>query len=99
MVCKLNNIYFVAYKNCHTERMIHMTTITIKLSTINDVRNFVNAVTAFDCEADLKSGRYVVDAKSIMGIFSLDLVSPIEMTIHSDDCDELVKKLDAFIVR
>ena len=76
-----------------------MTTITIKLSTINDVRTFVNTVTAFDCEADLKSGRYVVDAKSIMGIFSLDLVSPIEMTIHSDDCENLVKKLEAFIIK
>ena len=75
-----------------------MTTANIKLSTINVVRNFVNTVSKFDAEIDLKSGRYVVDAKSIMGIFSLDLASPIEMTIHSDAPEQILEELKPFIV-
>ncbi len=74
-----------------------MKVINIKLSTIEQVRKFVNTVSAFEGEIDLKSGRYVVDAKSIMGIFSLDLLSPIEMTIHEDDCEALVADLKEFI--
>lgn len=75
-----------------------MKTTNIKLSTIADVRDFVNAVAAFDGEVDLSSGRYVVDGKSIMGIFSLDLLSPIKLTIHSDNEDELLEKIGKFIV-
>ena len=75
-----------------------MKTTNIKLSTIADVRDFVNAVTAFDGDIDLSSGRYVVDGKSIMGIFSLDLLSPIKLTIHSDNADELLSKIGKFIV-
>ena len=75
-----------------------MKATNIKLSTIADVRDFVNAVTAFDGEVDLSSGRYVVDGKSIMGIFSLDLLSPIKLTIHSENADELVAKITRFIV-
>ena len=61
-----------------------MKTKNIRLSTIADVRDFVNAVAAFDGEVDLSSGRYVVDGKSIMGIFSLDLSKPISLNIHAD---------------
>ncbi len=75
-----------------------MKTTKIKLSTIADVRDFVNAVAAFDGEVDLSSGRYVVDGKSIMGIFSLDLLSPINLTIHSDNADDLMSKIEKFIV-
>ena len=75
-----------------------MTSVNIKISTIAEVRDFVNAVAAFDGEIDLSSGRYVVDGKSIMGIFSLDLLSPIKLTIHSDKPDELLEKIKAFIV-
>lgn len=57
---------------------------TIKLETINDVKRFVNAVSKYDFEVDLVSGRYAVDAKSIMGIFSLDLSKEIEMDIHGE---------------
>ena len=71
----------------------------IKLSTIEDVRNFVNAVTACDFDVDLASGRYLVDAKSIMGIFSLDLMNPIRMTIHSDSCEEFEKKIAGYVVK
>lgn len=75
-----------------------MKTVNIKLSTIEDVKNFVNAVTLFNGDADLSSGRYVVDAKSIMGIFSLDLANPITLTIHSDNADELIGKLGNYLV-
>lgn len=71
----------------------------IKLSTIEDVRNFVTAVSACDFDVDLASGRYLVDAKSIMGIFSLDLMNPIRMTVHTDECEAFEKKIAAFIVK
>ena len=58
---------------------------TIKLSSIEDVRNFVNIVTKYPGDIDLSSGRYVVDAKSIMGIFSLDLINPIKLSIREED--------------
>lgn len=70
----------------------------IRLSTIEQVRNFVNIVSKYDYEIDLKSGRYVVDAKSIMGIFSLDLLNKIEVTVHAENCDELMKELASMIV-
>ena len=76
-----------------------MKTISIKLSTIEDVRKFVETVTSYDMDIDLASGRYTVDAKSIMGIFSLDLLKPIELTAHSDDTDKLFADLDRFIVK
>ena len=75
-----------------------MKIFNVKLSTIEEVKQFVTAATMADCEIDLKSGRYVVDAKSIMGIFSLDLMSPIEVTVHSDDCAEFVSAVEKFIV-
>ena len=62
-----------------------MKEINITLRSISDIRNFVNAVTLLDYEVDLKQGRYLVDAKSIMGIFSLDLLSPINVVAHCDD--------------
>ena len=76
-----------------------MKSVQIRLSTIADVRDFVNTVAKSDIDVDLKSGRYVVDGKSIMGIFSLDLLSPITLTAHSDDTDELFAALDRFIVK
>ncbi len=56
-----------------------METTTIMLSTINDVKEFVGIMTKYEFDADLVSGRYAVDAKSIMGIFSLDLSKPIQL--------------------
>ncbi len=75
-----------------------MTTFNVKLSTIENVKDFVNIVSKYDYEIDLKSGRYVVDAKSIMGIFSLDLMNKIEVTVHSDECDDLMEELADMIV-
>lgn len=62
-----------------------MKTTTIMLSTIDDVKNFVNKVTTCTFDVDLISGRYAIDAKSIMGIFSLDLSKPIKVEAHTDD--------------
>ncbi|MBR6726738.1 MAG: HPr family phosphocarrier protein [Clostridia bacterium] len=75
-----------------------MKSVKIRLSTIADVRDFVNIVAKSDVDIDLASGRYLVDGKSIMGIFSLDLLSPITLTAHSDDTDELFAELAPFIV-
>ena len=75
-----------------------MKTVKIRLSTIADVRNFVNLVAAYDGEIDLISGRYVVDAKSIMGIFSLDLLSPITLQTEGPEADALIAKLQSYIV-
>ena len=74
-----------------------MKEFTVLLSSINDVKNFVNVVTKYDYEIDLTSGRYVVDAKSIMGIFSLDLTKPSKVEAHGEDCTELLTDLAPFI--
>ena len=78
-----------------------MKSMNIRLSTIADVRDFVNIVSGSDTEIDLHSGRYVVDGKSIMGIFSLDLLSPITLTVHGDgpDTDELLAALARFAAK
>ena len=65
-----------------------MHTMRVSLDTIDKVKSFVNTINRFDCDFDLVSGRYVIDAKSILGIFSLDLSKPIDLQIHADD-DEL----------
>ena len=62
-----------------------MKTVQISLNSIDKVKSFVNAITQFDYDFDLISGRYVIDAKSIMGIFSLDLSKPIDLAIHADE--------------
>lgn len=74
-----------------------MKTFQILLSSINDVKNFVNTVSKYDYDIDLTSGRYVVDAKSIMGIFSLDLSKPIKVEIHNDNSDDLMAELKPYI--
>jgi len=75
-----------------------MTTFNIQLNSINDVKVFVNTVNKYSYDIDLTSGRYVVDAKSIMGIFSLDLSKPIKVEIFADNCQELLDEMKPFIV-
>ncbi len=75
-----------------------MKKITIKLDTINDVKVFVNTVTKYDFDVDLVSGRYAVDAKSIMGIFSLDLSKNIELQAHTDDADAFFAEIKNYVV-
>ena len=71
----------------------------VQLSAINDVKEFVSAVSMFDFDVDLISGRYKVDAKSIMGIFSLDLSKPIDLEAHTEDAETIEKALGKFVVK
>ena len=76
-----------------------MKTVRISLNSIDKVKSFVNDLTKFDTDFDLVSGRYVIDAKSIMGIFSLDLSKPIDLNIHSENNgDEILNVLSPYIV-
>lgn len=75
-----------------------MKSFNIILKSINDVKDFVNTVNKYDFDVDLTSGRYVVDAKSIMGIFSLDLSKPIKVEVHTDDCAPFLEEVKPFII-
>ena len=75
-----------------------MKKFNISLNSIMDVKSFVNIVNKYDFDVDLASGRYVVDAKSIMGIFSLDLSKPIELSIIEENCELLCNELEQFKV-
>lgn len=76
-----------------------MKTVQVSLNSIGKVKSFVNAISQYDFDFDLISGRYVIDAKSIMGIFSLDLSKPIELAVHTDDnIDEILDTLQPYIV-
>ena len=68
----------------------------IRLSLVENVYKFVNVVSRYPFEMDLRAGRHVVDAKSILGIFSLDLSRPITLDIYSDDCDALLEEIKPF---
>ena len=76
-----------------------MTTAKICINTINDVKNFVNIVTKCDYDVDIISGRYAIDAKSIMGIFSLDLSKDLTLNIHSDNCADFLDEIKSYIVK
>lgn len=71
----------------------------VRIETINDVKKFVSTVMTFDFDIDIVSGRYAVDAKSIMGIFSLDLTKELRLIVHTEETAELEAALDSFIVK
>lgn len=76
-----------------------MKTVQISLNSIDKVKSFVNVITKYDFDFDLISGRYVIDAKSIMGIFSLDLSKPIELNIHTEDeSSDVMEALKPYII-
>ena len=76
-----------------------MTTVKISLNSIDKVKSFVNELTKFDYDFDLVSGRYVIDAKSIMGIFSLDISRPLYLNIYNDENAHYVTDaISAFII-
>lgn len=77
-----------------------MKTISISLNSIDKVKAFVNDISKYDFDFDLVSGRYVIDAKSIMGIFSLDLSKPINLNVHAEgsSLDEVLKVLAPYII-
>ena len=77
-----------------------MKTVQISLNSIDKEKSFVNEITKYDNDFDLVSGRYVIDAKSIMGIFSLDLSKPIDLNIHADsNLDDILAALDSYIIK
>ena len=77
-----------------------MKTVKISLNSIDKVKSFVNEITKYDYDFDLVSGRYVIDAKSIMGIFSLDLSKSIDLNIHATDSalDDILTVLKPYLV-
>ena len=77
-----------------------MKTLKISLNSIDKVKAFVNEISKFGCDFDLVSGRYVIDAKSIMGIFSLDLSKPINLNIHAEGAalDAILAVVQAYVI-
>ena len=71
----------------------------IMLKDINSIREFVKEVISINYDVDLVQGRYIVDAKSIMGIFALDIASPIKLVAHTDNADDFFAKIDRFLVK
>ena len=76
-----------------------MKTVKINLGHAEDVKKFVTLVNDYPYDVDLRIGRHVVDAKSILGIFSLDLSKPVNLDINSSECDDILKALESFIVK
>ncbi len=76
-----------------------MKTVQISLNSIDKVKSFVNDISKFNNDFDLVSGRYVIDAKSIMGIFSLDLSRPIDLSIHAEeDINNILEVLKPYLI-
>ncbi len=73
-----------------------MKSIQIRLSFAEEVKAFVNIVNRYPYDMDLRAGRHVVDAKSILGIFSLDLGRPIALEVYADSCDDLEREIAQF---
>lgn len=75
-----------------------MKSIPIKLSFAEEVKTFVNVANRYPYDMDLRAGRHVVDAKSILGIFSLDLSQPITLEVYADECGDLLNDLSQFVI-
>ena len=74
-----------------------MKTVTVNLNSADKVKSFVKDITKYENDFDLVSGRYLVDAKSIMGIFALDLSKPLKLNIHSqDNADKIAESLSEY---
>ncbi len=76
-----------------------MKSVRILLGTTERVNGFVEIMGRFDYDADVRSGRYVVNAKSILGILSLDLDRPVVLEIYDNDCDDLLEALQSYMVK
>lgn len=75
-----------------------MKSILLKMSFAEEVKTFVNIASRYPYDMDLRAGRHVVDAKSMLGIFSLDLSQPITLEVYADECDDLVNDLKQYII-
>lgn len=76
-----------------------MKSLEINLRMAENVKEFVSIVSKYDYDIDLRSGRFIVDAKSILGIFSLDLSKPVIVEIHSNNCNDLIEELKKFAAK
>ncbi len=74
-----------------------MEALTISLTQVSQVQKFVNTVNKYPFDVDMVSGRYTINAKSLLGIYSLDLNRPLQVLIYSDDCEELKEELREFM--
>ncbi len=74
-----------------------MEALTISLTQVSQVQQFVNTVNKYPFDVDMVSGRYTINAKSLLGIYSLDLNRPLQVLIYSDDCEELKAELREFM--
>ncbi len=75
-----------------------MKSILIKLDFADSVKEFVSIVEKYPFEIDLRCGRHVVNAKSVLGILSFDLSDAVVLEVYSDECNELINELSRFIV-
>ncbi|NLJ41177.1 MAG: HPr family phosphocarrier protein [Clostridiales bacterium] len=75
-----------------------MKTVNILLSLAENVKRFNSIVSKYPYEIDLRSGRHLIDAKSLLGIYSLDLNKPVIVEIYSDDCDDLLEEIKDFMI-
>ena len=75
-----------------------MTEVKIRLQQTDQVKKLVDFLTPCPYEVNLVSGRYTIDAKSLLGIYSLDLSNPLTLVIYSDDCDALLRQLRAVLL-
>jgi len=75
-----------------------MTSVKVSLNSIDKVKEFVNDISGFPADFDLVAGRYVIDAKTIMGIFSLDITKPIDLNIYAEDgIDEILEAIKPYL--
>ena len=74
-----------------------MQAVTVTLTQVNEVQQFVNLVSRFPFDVDVVSGRYTVNAKSLLGVYSLDLGRPLQVLLYNDDCEELKKQLEPYM--
>ena len=74
-----------------------MQAVTVSLTQVNEVQQFVNLVSRFPFDVDVVSGRYTVNAKSLLGVYSLDLGRPLQVLLYNDDCEELKKQLEPYM--
>jgi phosphotransferase system HPr-like phosphotransfer protein len=96
---KHSTIFLDNVKRLFFKEVFLLKTVQISLNSISKVKSFVNAISQFDYDFDLISGRYVIDAKSIMGIFSLDLSKPIDLAIHTENSlDDIMEVLKPYII-
>ena len=75
-----------------------MKSVKVHFTTYTDVKKFVDIVSQFPFDVDLVSGRYVVNGKSLVGIFSLDLAKDIQLDIYSEEPEALLSQIQSFVV-